>query len=216
MWDRSYNHLLVLPVTLQKTIKHLKIVSQCHPSKYNWNQNFSLQKYLSSCDLNIMEALRNFFLQKRRAFFCLNQRIMSKEPLNLRSEKAAKYVPWVIQQNDGTVDHRNGETFQDAEWRNILNSLVVYLKLKLTNQPTASSEFPSWLLKVLPLIVRFSRGPFNRMVQNAPVGDHFRRYRLCAKFRILGYLRDPRDWKTWATWYGERRKASRCFQSLWC
>ena len=24
------------------------------------------------------------------------------------------------------------------------------------------------------------------------------------KFRILGYLRDPRDWKTKATWYGER------------
>ena len=59
-----------------------------------------------------MEALHNFFSSKKKeSIFCLNQRIMSKEPLNLRSEEAAKYVPWVIQQNDGTVDHRNGGTF---------------------------------------------------------------------------------------------------------
>ena len=26
---------------------------------------------------------------------------------------------------------------------------------------------------------------------------------ILPNFRILGYLRDPRDWKTKATWYGE-------------
>ena len=72
--------------------KHLRIISQRRLRARNWKKTFSLQKYRSQFDLDIVETLKKILTYAKSDHFNISiSDKFSKEPLNLRIEQGPKY-----------------------------------------------------------------------------------------------------------------------------